>query len=188
MAPCTPRAEQFCLSRYAKGFQFKHVPGGFSHAFWAYLVKNAYVYIFVFTIIQLAINLKCLNMPKETLKTPRLCELETLMVLMSKKSQKEHFQQAFWLPGPPPSTEHCLSGRKVPKVPSFPSAPASPPGATSRLEEERSWGSRVKADPMATLPNLCVRTTETSAYAKETLRIKSTKSLQVRKAWKFLLL
>lgn len=126
MALCTPRAEQFCLSRYAKGFQFKHVPGGFSHAFWAYLVKNAYVYIFVFTVIQLAINLKCLNMPKETLKTPRLCELETLVVLMSKKSQKEHFQQAFWLPGPPPVRGKPPRSRPFPLPQRAPQAP--PPG------------------------------------------------------------
>lgn len=49
------------------------MPGGFSYAFSAHLVQNAY--IFVFEIIYPAINLKCLDTPNITLKNPRLCEL-----------------------------------------------------------------------------------------------------------------
>lgn len=123
-----PHVQKFCLSKYAKGFQFKHVPGGFSHAFWAYLVKNAYVYIFVFTIIQLAINLKCLDMPKETFKTPRLCELEAVMVLMSKKAKRNTFSRhSGYLTLHRAQSSAVAGGERVPQR-----APQAPPPGWKR--------------------------------------------------------
>lgn len=41
---------------------------------------------------------------------------------------------------------------------------------------------KVKADPKATIPNLCVRTTETRAYAETRTREKPTEPFHVRKS------